>query len=163
MSIRNCQMNEVGCCYCWVAKSRLTLFDPHGLQHVRLLCPSPCPRACSNSCALSQWCHPTISSSVVPFSCPQSFPTSGSFPMSLLFASGGPKYWSFFSFKLQHQSFQWIFRVDFLLDWIDWFDLLAVQGTLKRACGCTILHLISNMWEFHFFHLLAYIWYLQCI
>ena len=52
-------------------------------------CPSPSPRVCSNSCPLSQWCHPTISSSLIPFfSCPQSFPTSGSFPISRLFASG---------------------------------------------------------------------------
>ena len=60
----------------------------HGLQHPRLPCPSPCPRACSNSCPLSRWCHPTISSFVVPFSsCLQSFPASGSFLMSQLFAS----------------------------------------------------------------------------
>ena len=64
--------------------------QPHGLQHTRLPCPSPTPEACSNSCPLSQWCHPAISSSVIPFSsCFQSFPASGSFPMSLLFASGG--------------------------------------------------------------------------
>ena len=63
---------------------------PHGLQRARLPCPSPTPGACSNSCPLSRWCHPTISSSVVPFSsCPQSFPASGSFPMSQLFPSGG--------------------------------------------------------------------------
>ena len=63
---------------------------PHGLQHTRLLCPLLSPRVCSNSCPLSQWCHPTISSSVVPFSsCPLSFPASGSFPMSQLFTSGG--------------------------------------------------------------------------
>ena len=62
----------------------------HGLQHARLPCPSPTPRACSNSCSLSKWCHPTISSSVVPFSsCLQSFPASGSFPMNQFFASGG--------------------------------------------------------------------------
>ena len=62
----------------------------YGLQHARHPCPSPTPRACSNSCPLSQWCHPTVSSSVVPFSsCLQSFPASGSFPMSWLFASGG--------------------------------------------------------------------------
>ena len=62
----------------------------HGLQHTRLPCPSLSPGACSDSCPLSQWCHPTISSSVVPFSsCPQSFPASGSFPMSRLFTSGG--------------------------------------------------------------------------
>ena len=63
---------------------------PHGLQHTRLPCPSPTPAAYSNSCPLSQWCHPTISSSVVPFStCLQSFPASGSFPMSQFFTSGG--------------------------------------------------------------------------
>ena len=63
---------------------------PHGLQHTGLPCPWPPPRACSNSRSLSQWCHPTISSSVVPFSsCLQSFPASGSFPMSWLFTSGG--------------------------------------------------------------------------
>ena len=63
---------------------------PHGLQYTRLLCPSPTLRACSNACPLSQWCHPTISSSVFPFSsCFQSFPASGSFQMSQLFASGG--------------------------------------------------------------------------
>ena len=64
--------------------------QPHGLQHTRLSCPSPTPRACSRSCPLSRWCHPTISSSVVPFSsCLQSFPASGSFPMSQFFPSGG--------------------------------------------------------------------------
>ena len=62
---------------------------PHGLQHARLPCPSPTPRAYSNSCPSIQWCHPTISSSVIPFSCPQSFPASGSFQMSQLFTSGG--------------------------------------------------------------------------
>ena len=64
--------------------------QPHGLQHTRLPCPSPTPEACSNSCPSSQWCHPTSSSSVVPFSsCPQSFPASGSFQMSQFFTSGG--------------------------------------------------------------------------
>ena len=69
--------------------SHLVVF--YSLQpHARFPCPSPSPRACSNSCPVSQWCHPTISSSVVPFfSCLQSFPASASFPMSWLFASGG--------------------------------------------------------------------------
>ena len=63
--------------------------QPHGLQNTRPPCPSPTPGVDSNSCPLSWWCHPTISSSVVPFSsCPQSLPASGSFPMSHLFASG---------------------------------------------------------------------------
>ena len=69
--------------------SCIRLFATHGLQHARPPCPSPTPRAYSNSCSLSQWCHPTISSSVVPFSHLQSFPASRSFQMSQLFASGG--------------------------------------------------------------------------
>ena len=86
---------------------------PPGLQHTRLPCPSPSPRACSNSSPLSQWCHPTISSSVVPFSsCLQSFPTSESFL----------KYWSFSISPSNEYSGLISFR-------INWFDLLAVQGT----------------------------------
>ena len=66
--------------------------QPHGLQHARLPYPSPTPRAYSNSCPLSRWCHPTISSSVVPFSsCFQTFSASGSFPMSQFFTSGGQR------------------------------------------------------------------------
>ena len=69
---------------------RVQLLQPHRLQHVRLPCPSPTPRVYSNSYPLSRWCHPTIPSSVVPFSsCPQSFPASGSFPMSQFFSSSG--------------------------------------------------------------------------
>ena len=64
---------------------------PHEPQHARPPCPSPTPRVHPNSCPLSWWWHPTISSSVVPFSCPQSFPASGSFQMSQLFASGGQR------------------------------------------------------------------------
>ena len=63
--------------------------QPHGLQHVRFPYPSLSPRVCLNSCPLSWWCHPTISPSVIPFSCLQSFPASGSFPMSRLFLSSG--------------------------------------------------------------------------
>ena len=84
----------------------------HGLQHARgLSCPSPTPWVYPNSCPLSGWCHPTISSSVIPFSsCPQSFPASRSFQMSQLFASGGQS----IGVQLQHQSFQCIFRNYFL-------------------------------------------------
>ena len=63
--------------------------QPHGLQHAKLPCASPTPGACLNSCPFSQWCHPTISSSVVPFSHLQSFPASRSFSMSQFFTSGG--------------------------------------------------------------------------
>ena len=100
---------------------------PHGLQHARLPCPSTTPRAYSNSCPLSRWCHPNISSSVVPFSSdPQSFPASGFFPMSRLFTSGGWEYWSF-SISISPSN-EYSGLISFR---IDWFDLLAVQGTLK--------------------------------
>ena len=70
--------------------SRVQSLRPHGLQHARLPCPSPIPRAYSNSCLSSQWCHPTTSSSVNPFSsCLQFFPASGSFSLSQFFAAGG--------------------------------------------------------------------------
>ena len=72
-----------------VAQSCPTLWH-HGLKHARLPCPSPTPRACSKSCPSSRWCHPTISSSIVPFSsCLHSFPASGSFPMTQFFTSSG--------------------------------------------------------------------------
>ena len=79
------------CCLSQFSHSVLSnSLGPHGLQHTRLLCPSPVPRACSNSCPSSRWYHPTISSSVVLFSsCLQSFPASGSFQMSQFFTSGG--------------------------------------------------------------------------
>ena len=84
---------------------------PHGLQHTRLPCLSPTPRACSNSYLLSWWCHPTISSSVISFSsCLQSFPASGSFLKSLFFASGGQGIGA----STLAQSYQWIFKIDFL-------------------------------------------------
>ena len=86
---------------------------PHELQQARLPCPSPTPGAYSNSCPLSQWCHLTISSSVVPFpSCFQYFPASGSFQMSQFFASGGQSIGVSASASVP----QWIFRIDFFQD-----------------------------------------------
>ena len=74
------------------SQSVASLLQSHGQQHARPPCPSPTPRTCSNSCPSSWWCHSTISSSIFPFSfCFQSFPASGSFPMSQLFASGGQR------------------------------------------------------------------------
>ena len=100
---------------------------PHGLQHNRPPCPSSNPGVYSNSCPLSWWCHPTISSSVIPFSsCLQSFPASGSFQMSQLFASGGQSIKSF-SFSTS-PSKEYSGLISFRMDWL---DLLAVQGTLK--------------------------------
>ena len=98
---------------------------PHRLQHARLPGPSPTTGACSNSCPLSQWCHPTISSSVVLFpSCLQSFPESGSFPMSQFFTSDGQSIGVSASVIPMNIQDWFPFR-------IHWFDLLAVQGTLK--------------------------------
>ena len=85
--------------------------QPHGLQHARLPCPSPAPRACSNSCPLSWWCHPTISLSVFPFSsCPNLSQHQGLFK----WVSSSHQVAKVLEFQLQHQSFQWIFRTDFL-------------------------------------------------
>ena len=85
----------------------------HGMQHTRLPCPSQTPGACSNSCPLSRWYHPTISSSVSLFSSSlQSFPALGSFQMSQLFASGGQS----IGVSALHHSFQWTPRTDFLYD-----------------------------------------------
>ena len=109
---------------------------PHELQHARPLCPSPTPGVHPNPCPLSRWCHQTISSSVVPFSsCPQSFPASGSFPVSWLFASGGQKV---LELQLQHQSFQWIFRLGFLQDWLVWSPLLS-KGLARVFSSTTVL------------------------
>ena len=102
---------------------------PHGLQHTRLPCPSPSSWICSNSCPLSLWCHPTISSSVIPFStCPQSLPASGSFQMSQLFTSGGQRIGVSASASVLLMNTHPKGLISFRMDW---FDLLAVQGTLK--------------------------------
>ena len=91
--------------------------QPHGQQHTRLPCPSPTSRACSNSCPSSQWCHPSISSSVIPFSSRlQSFLASESFPMSWLFASfRWPKYWSF-NFIISPSN-EYSGLISFRVDW----------------------------------------------
>ena len=115
---------------CSVQMSHSVLSDslrPHGLQHARPLCPSWTPGVYSNSCPLSQWCHPTISSSVIPFSSYlQSFPASGSLQISQLFASGGQSIGSF-SFNISPSN-EYSGLISFRMDW---FDLLTVQGTLK--------------------------------
>ena len=107
-----------------VAQSCMTLYDRCPSQHARPPCPSPTPGVHPNPCPSSWWCHATISSSVVPFSsCLQSFPATGSFPMSHQVAE-------VLEFQLQHQSLQWTPRILFRMDWL---GLLAVQGTLKRT------------------------------
>ena len=104
---------------------------PHGPQHARPPCPSPTPRVYPNSFPLSRWCHPTISSSVIPFS---SFNLSSAFNLSqhqglFKWVSSSHQVAKRLEFQLQHQSFQWTPRlISFRMDWL---DLLAVQGTLK--------------------------------
>ena len=101
---------------------------PHEPQHTRPSCPLPTPGVYSNPCPLSQWCHPAISSSVIPFSsCPQSLAASGSFPMSQLFTWGGQSIGVSASASVLPMNTQ---------NWsplrMDWLDLLEVQGTLKN-------------------------------
>ena len=111
--------------HCSVQFSHSVVSDslrPHSLQHARLPCPSSIPRACSNSCPLSQWCHPTILSSVIPFSSRlQSFPASGSFPMCQLFTSGGQ--------SIGVSASASVFPVNtqdwFPLGWTGWISLLS--------------------------------------
>ena len=116
-----------------VTQSCLTL-QPHGLQHARLPCPSPIPGACSNSCPLSQWWHPTISSSVVPFSsCLQSFPALGSFPVSQFFTSGGQSIEVSASASVLPMNIQdW-----FPLEWTDWISLQS-KGLSRVFSNTTI-------------------------
>ena len=116
---------KLASCYCCsVAKSCPTLW-PHELQDARLPCPSLSPGVCSNSCPLNWWCHPTVSSSATLF-CPQSFPASVSFPVSLLFASGDQNIGSFILSISPSNEYSGLISIR-----LDWFDLLAVQGTLK--------------------------------
>ena len=131
--------------FCLVYLSSFTWSCLHrSVQHTRLPCPSLSPRVCSNSCLLSQWCHPSISSSVAPFSsCHQSFPASGSFPTIPLFTSGGQKYWSF-SFSIspynEHSGL-----ISFRMDWL---DFLAVQGSLKSSPPPQFKSLNSSVFSF---------------
>ena len=106
---------------------------PHEPQHVRPPCPSPTPRVHPNSCTLSRWCHPTISSSVVPFSCLQSFPASGSFQMSQLFASGGQSIGVLASTSVLPMNTQaWS-----PLGWTSWISLQS-KGLLRVFTNTTV-------------------------
>ena len=133
----------------WVAKSKMysmissvqfsrsvvsNSWRPHGLQHTRPPCPSPTPRVYTNSCPSSQWCHPIISSSVVPFSsCPQSFPASGSFQMSQFFASGGQSIGVSASASVLAMNTQdW-----FPLGWTGWISLQS-KGLPKVFSNTTV-------------------------
>ena len=107
---------------------------PHGLQHARPLCLSPIPRIYLNSCPLSQWCHPIISSSVVPDSCRlHSFPASGYFPMSPFFASGGQSIGVSASASVLRMNIQHSFP----LGWAGWISLLS-EGLSRVFSNATV-------------------------
>ena len=111
----------------------------HGPQHTRLPCPSPTPGACSNSCPSSRWCHPTTSSSVVPFSSsPQSFPASGSFPMSQLFASGGQSIGVLALASVLPVNIHWTDSKDWSpLGWTGWISLQS-KGLSRVFSNTTV-------------------------
>ena len=105
----------------------------HGLQHMRLPCPSPPPRGCSNSCPSSWWCHPTISSSVAPISCLQSFPASRSYLMSQLFSSGGPSIGASASASVLPMNIQGWFPL-----WLTGLITLQSKGPLRVFSNTTV-------------------------
>ena len=113
---------------------------PHGLQHVRLPCPSLSPGVYPNSCPLSQWCHPAISSSVISFSSwPQSFPASGSFPVSWLFASGGQSIGASASTSVLPMNSQ------------DWFPI-GLTGLISwLSKGLSRVFSSTTVWKHQFF------------
>ena len=120
----------------------------HGLQHTRLPCPSPTPGIYSNSCPLSQWCHPTISSPVCPLLLPPSiFPSIRIFPNESILRIRWPKYWSF-SFSISPSN-EYSGLIPFRMDWL---DLPAVQGTLKsllqhHSSKASILRCSASLWS----------------
>ena len=120
---------------------------PHGLQHNRPPCPSPTPGACSNSCPLRQWCHPTISSSVVPFSsCLQSFPASRSFPKSWFFSSGDQSIEVSASASVLPANIQdW-----FPLGWTGWISL--------QSKGLSRVFSNTTVWKHQFFSAHLSLW-----
>ena len=113
---------------------------PHGLQHARLPCPSLFPRACLSSCPSSRWCHPTISSSVIPFSsCLQSFPASGSFPMSRPFPSCGQSFGASASASVLPMNIQ------------DWFPLGLSGWISLQPKGLSRVFSNTTIWKHQFF------------
>ena len=120
--------------------------QPHGPQHTRPPCPSPTPRVYSNSCPLSRWCHPTISSSVIPFSsCLQSFPASGSFQMSQFFTSGGQSIGASASTSVLPVNIQ---------DWspLGWTGWISCSLPLSQILGAHSMRIQRNLRHEWFLH-----------
>ena len=127
--------------------SLVWLLWPHGLQHARFPCPSLNPGACSNSCSLSWWCHPTISSSVIPFSsCLQSSAALGTFPLSHFFAAGGQIIWASASASVLPVNIQ---------DWfpLGWTGLISLQSK-----GISGIFFKTTVQKHQFFGTPHYLW-----
>ena len=120
---------------------------PQELQHTRLLCPLTTPGVCSNSCLLSQWCFPAISSSVIPFYCLQSFPASGSFPMSQFFTSGGQSIGASTSASVLPMIIQ------------DWFPLGLTGWISLQSKGLSRVLSNSTVQKHQFFGAQLSLWY----
>ena len=120
--------------------------QPHGLQHARLTCPSLATGVCSNSCPLSRWCHPTISSSVALFFCLQSFPALGSFPRSWLFASGGQSIGASASASVLPMNIQ------------GWFPLGLTGLISLLSKGLSRVFSSSTVWQHRFFGTQPSLW-----
>ena len=130
--------------------SWVQLFEPHGLQHARFPCPSPSPRACSNSYPLSWWCHPTISSSVILFCpCLQPFPASRSFPISWLFASGGQSIGALASASVPPMNSQ------------DWFSLGLTHLISLQSKGLSGVFSNAAVQKHQFFSTHIHTWLLE--
>ena len=136
---------HISCLYSIVSDS----LRPHGLQNARLPCPPPVPRGYSNSCPSSQWCHPTIQTSIVPFSsCPQSFPASGSFEMSQLFASDGQRIGVSASKSLLPMNTQ-----DWSLGWTGWISLQFKKlSSLQHHSSKALILWCSDFFRVQFSH-----------
>ena len=117
---------------------------PHGRQHARLPCPSPSPGVCPHSCPLNQWCHPTISSSVALFFCLQSFPASGSFPMSWLFTSGGQSTGASALSSVLPMSIQ------------SWYPLWLIDLISLLSKGLSRVFSSTTVWKHQYFFLFIY-------
>ena len=122
--------------------------QPHGLQHARLPCPSLSLRVCSNSCPLSRWCHPTISSSIIPFSsCLQSFSASGSFPVSWFFASASQSIGTSASATVLPMNIQ------------GWLFPLGLTGLISlQFKGLSRVYSSITVWKYQFFRAQPSLW-----
>ena len=132
-------LHDICCCCCSAAKSCPNLCDSHGLQHARLPCPSPSPGVCSYSCPSSRWCHPTFSSSVIPFSCLQPSPASESSQMSWFFSSGGQSIGASASASVLPMNIR------------GWFPLGLTGLICLQSKGLSRVFFSTTVWKHRFF------------